>query len=86
MHTVDSVRQVLVIGLYPGLVIFPFGLEKTHRAAVSNYAQARSEAKEMGEQRRTEIRRRVESMQRDAAPVAEASGGNGSMSSSVEKA
>ncbi|TEB28856.1 hypothetical protein FA13DRAFT_1632780 [Coprinellus micaceus] len=82
----------LVIGLYPSFVLFPFHLQKNHKAAVVNLTQARNDAREMGEQRRTEIRKRVEGMQRGTVPMVAHSefggiveDGNGS-SSSVGKA
>ncbi|TFK21854.1 hypothetical protein FA15DRAFT_672149 [Coprinopsis marcescibilis] len=52
----------LVLGLYPSFVLFPFQLEKTHKAAVVNLSQARQEAREFGDERRLEIRKRVQDM------------------------
>lgn len=49
----------LVGGLYPSLFLFPFHMEKTHQAAVTNLAKARNDAKEIGHVRREEVRRRV---------------------------
>jgi len=34
-------------------------MDKRHRAAASNLAQARNEAKELGDERRKELRKRV---------------------------
>jgi hypothetical protein len=58
----DGVFQALVIGLYPSFVLFPFHLDKAHKAAALNLTQARAEAREMGDERRTEIRKRVQNM------------------------
>jgi len=53
---------VLIGGLYPGLFLFPFHMEQTHRAAVANLTQARNDAREFGEVRRDEMRKRVRDM------------------------
>ncbi|KAF6743361.1 hypothetical protein DFP72DRAFT_1080134 [Ephemerocybe angulata] len=55
----------LVLGLYPSFVLFPFQLKKTHNSAAKNLAQARKGAREMGEERRDGIRKRVQSMQQE---------------------
>lgn len=52
----------LIGGLYPGLFLFPFHMEQTHRAAVANLTQARNDAREFGEERRDEMRKRVRDM------------------------
>jgi hypothetical protein len=51
--------QTLAAGLAPGLLLLPFRTEKNHLAAASNLAQARNEAKELGDERRKELRKRV---------------------------
>lgn len=52
----------LIGGLYPGLFLFPFHMEQSHRAAVANLTQARNDAREFGEARRDEMRKRVRDM------------------------
>ncbi|KAF8075290.1 hypothetical protein FPV67DRAFT_1408319 [Lyophyllum atratum] len=49
----------LAAGLAPGLFLLPFRMEKQHRSAVSNLSQARREARELGEERRDELRKRA---------------------------
>ena len=41
------------------MFMLPGRFEQRHRAAVSNLSQARSEARELGEERRNEVRKRV---------------------------
>ena len=43
--------------------------ESTHLAAVENLARARAEAREYGEERRREIRRRVEEMRENKSEI-----------------
>ncbi|RDB27689.1 hypothetical protein Hypma_003253 [Hypsizygus marmoreus] len=50
----------LAVGLAPGLFILPFQFDKRHRSAVSNLRQARSEARELGEERRKELKKRAQ--------------------------
>ncbi len=55
--------QAIGVGLAPAAIVPFYSLNQTHRAAVANLASARAEAKEYGEERRTEIRRRVKEYQ-----------------------
>ena len=47
----------------------PMQLERTHLAAAENLAAARAEAREFGEERRQEIRRRVREAQENKSDV-----------------
>ncbi|KAG6909530.1 hypothetical protein DXG01_017087 [Tephrocybe rancida] len=49
----------LIVGLAPGFLLLPFHMDKQHRSAVSNLRQARTEARELGEERRDELRKRA---------------------------
>ena len=51
--------QTLVVGLSPGLFLYPSALERRHRMASANLAQARKDARRFGEERRKDVRRRV---------------------------
>ncbi|EAU90721.2 hypothetical protein CC1G_03990 [Coprinopsis cinerea okayama7 len=64
----------LIIGVYPSFVLYPFQLDKNHKAAVVNLAQARSEAREFGSERRAEIRKRVQAMNKSAPEAPSATG------------
>ena len=53
-------------------------MEQTHRAAVANLTQARNDAREFGEARRDEMRKRVRDMKsshNDGASVSTEKGG-----------
>ncbi|KAG5652725.1 hypothetical protein H0H81_003922 [Sphagnurus paluster] len=54
----------LAAGLAPGLFMLPFHMEKQHQSAVSNLRQARHEARELGEERRNELRKRVKDIRK----------------------
>ncbi|KIP07229.1 hypothetical protein PHLGIDRAFT_427093 [Phlebiopsis gigantea 11061_1 CR5-6] len=56
----------LAVGLGPAL-IFGGPSDQQHRSAAANLAQARAEAREFGEQRRLEIKRRVREHREQAA-------------------
>lgn len=58
--------QSLAVGLGPAL-IFGGPSDQHHRSAAANLAQARAEARELGEQRRLEIKRRVREHREQAA-------------------
>ena len=58
--------QSLAIALGPAL-IFGGPSDHHHRSAAANLAQARAEAREFGEQRRLEIKRRVKEYEEQAA-------------------
>lgn len=48
-----------MVGLYPSVFLVPLRLDQAHRAAVVNLTQARDEAREVGEERLVEVRKRV---------------------------
>ncbi|KAL4265901.1 J domain-containing protein [Pleurotus pulmonarius] len=50
----------LVAGIAPGLYMFPTSMERRHQAAVAGLAQARSEAREVGDERMRELRKRAQ--------------------------
>ncbi|KAF8340996.1 hypothetical protein F5887DRAFT_849671, partial [Amanita rubescens] len=50
----------LLVGIVPGLIVFPTYMEKRHRDAAANLKRARSDAREYGDARMTEIRKRVQ--------------------------
>lgn len=52
--------QALVAGIAPGLYMFPASMERRHQAAVVGLAQARSEAREVGDERMRELRKRAQ--------------------------
>ncbi|KAG7092512.1 hypothetical protein E1B28_008863 [Marasmius oreades] len=49
----------LVIGIAPGVFLYPYYVHKRHQEAVFNLSQARSEARLVGEQRMREMRNRA---------------------------
>ncbi|KAF8240362.1 hypothetical protein L208DRAFT_1420467 [Tricholoma matsutake] len=49
----------LAAGVIPGVFLLPSRFEQRHRSAVSNLSQARYEARELGEERRNGVRKRV---------------------------
>ncbi|KAG6891130.1 hypothetical protein C0992_010425 [Termitomyces sp. T32_za158] len=49
----------LILGLGPAFLMLPTHMEKQHRSAVANLRQARTEARELGEERRNELRIRA---------------------------
>ncbi|KAK2463038.1 hypothetical protein APHAL10511_004693 [Amanita phalloides] len=49
----------LLAGILPGFIIVPTYLDKRHRTAAANLKRARSDAREFGDARMAEIRRRV---------------------------
>lgn len=49
-------------GIAPGLFIVPERMGKMHKAAVANLNQAREEARELGDERRSRMRERVKGM------------------------
>lgn len=55
--------QCLFIGIGPGIWSSTHSANQAHSAASANLAQARSEAREFGAERRQEIRRRVKESQ-----------------------
>ena len=58
--------QALVAALAPAVMLGGPG-QRTHMSAASNLAQARAEAQEFGQERRAEIRRRVQEQRQQAA-------------------
>ena len=64
-----DIPQTLAIGLFPAVWLPAAHYEKTHLAAAENLARARAEAREFGEERRREIRRRVEEMRENKSDV-----------------
>lgn len=54
--------QTLMAGIAPGLFIVPERMGKMHKAAVANLNQAREEARELGDERRSRMRERVKGM------------------------
>ncbi|KAG6872850.1 hypothetical protein C0995_006014 [Termitomyces sp. Mi166 len=56
----------LILGLVPGLFMLPTHLDKQHRSAVSNLRQARTEARELGEERRSEVRKLARDIKRQS--------------------
>ena len=55
------------MGLFPSIMYGgPSATRQTHLNAVANLAQARAEAREFGEERRREIRRRVQEYREQA--------------------
>lgn len=52
--------QAIGVAVFPSLLyVSPEQIERRHKSAAANLAQARAEAREYGWQRRAEIRRRV---------------------------
>lgn len=62
-----GLMKTLALGIYPSF-FSSFHLDKTHNAAVINLTQARNDAREMGVERRAEIRKRVQDMQQPSPP------------------
>ncbi|KAG5717208.1 hypothetical protein E4T56_gene15331 [Termitomyces sp. T112] len=56
----------LILGLFPGIFMLPTHSEKQHRSAVSNLRQARTEARELGEERRNEVRKLARDIRRQS--------------------
>lgn len=54
------IQQSFVVGIVPGFIVFPTHLDRKHKQAAANLKQARSDAREFGDARMAEIRRRVQ--------------------------
>ncbi|KAF9265429.1 hypothetical protein L218DRAFT_898106 [Marasmius fiardii PR-910] len=52
----------LIVGIAPGVFMYPYYVHKRHQEAVFNLSQARSEARLVGEQRMKEIRNRAKEL------------------------
>ena len=52
--------QSLFVGIVPGAIAFPAYADKRHKAAAANLKRARSDAREHGNARMAEIRKRVQ--------------------------
>lgn len=50
----------LIVGIVPGVIAFPAYADKRHKAAVANLTRARTDAREHGNARMAEIRKRVQ--------------------------
>lgn len=53
-----------MVGLYPSVFLLPLRLEQAHKAAVVNLTQAQDEAREVGEVRLAEVRKRVKEIKK----------------------
>ncbi|KAF8886302.1 hypothetical protein BD779DRAFT_1530645 [Infundibulicybe gibba] len=58
----------LAAGLVPSLFLLPLRMDNIHRTAAMNLSQAREDAKELGEIRRNEVRKRVMGMKSPKEP------------------
>ncbi|KAJ3970652.1 hypothetical protein EV361DRAFT_915010 [Lentinula raphanica] len=57
----------IIIGVFPGLILFPRHMKQRHNDAVQNLTQARLEATQHGEQRRLEIKSRLKELKSTSA-------------------